>query len=186
MAVGICLHLQWEQIFKDMGIAHTNWRIKSEPSCGLWHKPEDGPDTVEFHSQAWPQSCVWCRLLGWTSSWLQAQAVSVVQPSLRPGQAGTRQRCISSWWTLTLLLIMGLLSVPYIWEDEQRGQQESSPRRFRILFKAHAACWMVQKANAGKPRWRSLMIPSISSAAVLVLALHSKVDIKRTELPFFR
>lgn len=135
MAVGICLHLQWEQTFKDMGIAHTNWRIKSEPSRGLWHKPEDGPNTVEFHSQAWPQSCVWCRLLGWTSSWLQAQAVSVVQPSLRPGQAGTRQRCISSWWTLTLLLIMGLLSVPYIWEDEQCGQQESSSRRLRILFK---------------------------------------------------
>lgn len=32
MPVGVCLHLQWEQNFKDIGITHTNRRIKSEPS----------------------------------------------------------------------------------------------------------------------------------------------------------
>lgn len=57
MAVGICLHLQWERIFKDMGIIHTNWRIKSEPSVVYdtnlkmvptqWKHPQQ-----ECHSQA--------------------------------------------------------------------------------------------------------------------------------------
>lgn len=57
MAVGICLHLQWEHIFKDMGIIHTNGRIKSEPSVvydtnqkmapAQWKRAQQ-----EFHSQA--------------------------------------------------------------------------------------------------------------------------------------
>lgn len=180
-------------IFKDMGIIHTNGRIKSEPSVvydtnqkmapAQWKRAQQ-----EFHSQAWPQSYVWCRLLGWTSSRPQAQAVSVVEPSLRPGQAGTRQRCIP------LVNTDPLADYGFTFNALHLGRGAAwtagiFPREIQNLLQGPRTLpgYMLPAEWRKKPKQESPDEGTSWSQApfLLVLALHSKVDIKITELPLF-
>lgn len=67
----------------------------------------------------------------------------------------------------------------------------SSPGRFKISLRDQehilGALGLLNAVTnlSGKTKMRELMFPSISAGHVLVLAPHGKVEIKRTEVPFF-
>lgn len=157
---------------------HGNHPYKREDKIwtfrGLWHKPEDGPGTVETCPAGVSQpglTTVLCVVPAAGMDVITAAGTGSVcgraVPEAGPGRNQAEMHPSGEHWPSCWLWVY--LQCPTFGKRSSvdsrnlpQGDSKSSSRAKNSSW-VHAACWMAQKAKAGKSRWRNLMISSTFS-----------------------